>query len=356
VNKILLFSLGLCCFAQAQTPASAWKFAVSGDSRNCGDIVMPAIAKGVQQNSADFYWHLGDFRAIYAFDEDMAPPPQLSLPPKPLSVSTYLISAWPDFIAQQISPFGSTPVFLAIGNHETILPATREAWLLQFADWLENPAIRAQRLKDNPQDHKLRAYYHWVNRNVDFIAIDNASPDQIDDAQLAWLRSVVQRDESSPEIRSIVVGMHAALPGSVGHVHSMSDWAQGEKSGRQFYDMLWHARNVAQKQVYILASHSHFFMENVFETADWKGKVLPGWIVGTAGAVRYRLPAETGPAQKAQTDVYGFLLGSVAQDGSISFAFQKLTLDNLITANAGKQPESLVRWCYNENKQLQPLR
>jgi hypothetical protein len=356
VNKILLFSLGLCCFAQAQTPASAWKFAVSGDSRNCGDIVMPAIAKGVQQNSADFYWHLGDFRAIYAIDEDMAPPPKLGLPPKPLSVSTYLASAWPDFIAQQISPFGNIPVFLAIGNHETILPATREAWLLQFADWLENPAIRGQRLKDNPQDHKLRAYYHWVNRNVDFIAIDNATPDQIDDAQLGWFRSVVQRDESSPEIRSIVVGMHAALPGSVGHMHSMSDSPQGDKSGRQVYDALWHARSSAQKQVYILASHSHFYMENVFATADWKGKVLPGWIVGTAGAVRYVLPPETGPAQKAQPGVYGFLLGSVAQDGAVSFAFQKLSLDNLMATNAGKYPEALVRWCYDENKQLQPLR
>ena len=317
---------------------------------------MPAIASGVQQNNAEFYWHLGDFRAIYTFDEDMAPPAKLGLQLKPLTVSTYLASAWPDFISHQITPFGNTPVFLAIGNHETILPATREAWLLQFADWLEAPPIRAQRLTDNSQDHKLRTYYHWIDRNVDFIAIDNASPDQIDDAQLAWFRSVIARDEASPEIRSIVVGMHAALPGSVGHVHSMSDWPQGDKSGRQVYEMLWQARSSAQKQVYVLASHSHFYMENVFDTADWKGKVLPGWIIGTAGAVRYRLPPETGPAQHAQTDVYGFLVGSVAQDGSISFAFQKLSLDNLIGINAGKQPEPLVRWCYGENKQLQPPR
>jgi hypothetical protein len=35
---------------QAATPGgAAWKFAVSGDSRNCGDIVMPAIAdKGIR--------------------------------------------------------------------------------------------------------------------------------------------------------------------------------------------------------------------------------------------------------------------------------------------------------------------
>src|SRR5580704_2483033 len=37
-----------CCALGAQNPsAHAWKFAVSGDSRNCGDIVMPAIAVGV---------------------------------------------------------------------------------------------------------------------------------------------------------------------------------------------------------------------------------------------------------------------------------------------------------------------
>ncbi len=298
----------------------------------------------------------GDFRAIFEFDEDMVPPASLNLPTKPMFVSTYLTSAWPDFIAHQMTPFGNTPVFLGIGNHETILPATREAWLLQFADWLEAPGIRAQRLKDNPQDRKLHAYYHWVNRNIDFVTIDNASPDQIDDAQLRWLRATIQRDESSPEIRSIVLGMHAALPGSVGHVHSMSDWAQGDKSGRQVYELLWHAHNAAHKQVYVIASHSHFFMENVFETVDWKGKVLPGWIVGTAGAVRYRLPAETGPAQHAQTDVYGYLLGTVNADGAISFTFEKLSLEDLMTANAGKYPQPLVRWCFDENRQLEPLR
>jgi len=60
----------------AQPPANGpWKFAVSGDSRNCGDIVMPAIAAGVLASQSEFYWHLGDFRAIYTFDEDMVPRP-----------------------------------------------------------------------------------------------------------------------------------------------------------------------------------------------------------------------------------------------------------------------------------------
>src|ERR1035437_5635386 len=83
----------------AQPPANGtWKFAVSGDSRNCGDIVMPAIASGVLASRSEFYWHLGDFRAIYTFDEDMVPPAKLALPTKPLSIIDYENGAWPDFI------------------------------------------------------------------------------------------------------------------------------------------------------------------------------------------------------------------------------------------------------------------
>lgn len=355
MKKLLWAAVGFCAILTGQNQGSSWKFAVSGDSRNCGDIVMPAIAAAVRQQGAEFFWHLGDDRAIYTFDEDMVPPASLGLPPKPLTISGYLLAAWPDFIAHQLTPFGSTPVFLAIGNHELVPPGTRDTWLLQFADWLDKPVIRDQRLKDNPQDHRLRAYYHWFNRNVDFITLDDVSQDEIDDAQLAWLRRVLQRDQASAEVRSIVVGMHIPLPGAVGHVHTMGDWAQGEKSGRLVYELLWAAHESARKPVYVLASHSHYFMQNVFETADWKGKTLPGWIVGTAGAVRYRLPADAGPAQKPQTDVYGFLLGSVNQDGVISFAFEKQSLEDLMAANP-EYPEALVRWCYQENRLLQPLR
>ena len=352
--KKLAFVLSLLSVPLAAQPAanSPWKFAVSGDSRNCGDIVMPAIASGVLASRAEFYWHLGDFRAIYTFDEDMVPPARLALPTKPLNISDYENGAWPDFIAKQLAPFGALPVMLTPGNHETIPPATREHYLLQFADWLDAPALRAQRLRDDPQDHKLRAYYHWVNRNIDFIALDNTSTDQFDAAQLKWFHAVVDRDEKSAAIQTLVVGMHAALPGSVGNSHSMSDWAQGEKSGREVYEALWHAQSVAHKKVYVLASHSHFFMEDVFRTAAWKGRELPGWIVGTAGAVRYRLPAGTVPGPKAMTDVYGYLLGTAGADGSIAFSFQQIQAADLLRSSQGKYPEPLVRWCVDENKEL----
>jgi hypothetical protein len=312
---------------------------------------MPAIAAGVAESRAEFYWHLGDYRAIYTFDEDTVPPAKLRLPGKPLFIIDYENHAWPDFIAHQIVPFGALPVFLTIGNHETIPPASRERFILQFADWLEAPALRAQRLADDPADHMLRTYYHWVNRNVDFVALDNASDDQFGSEQLKWFHALMARDEALPQLRTIVVGMHAALPGSFGSSHSMSDWAQGEKSGREVYQTLWQAQNMSHKHIYVVASHSHFFMEDVYHTGYWKDQVLPGWIVGTAGAVRYRLPAGAASGRRAMTDVYGYLLGTVAANGSIQFDFRQLGLHDLLRANQGKQPEALVRWCHDENKQ-----
>src|ERR1700738_4761324 len=109
-----------------------WRFAVGGDSRNCGDVVMPAVAAGARAAQASFYWHLGDFRAIYDFDQDLVAARRATS--RPLTISDYLRTAWDDFIESQLSPFGSIPVYLAIGNHETISPKTRAEYLIQFAD------------------------------------------------------------------------------------------------------------------------------------------------------------------------------------------------------------------------------
>ena len=56
--------------AMAQSPTEQWSFAVSGDSRNCGDFVMPSIATKVKAENDAFYWHLGDFRWIVLADQD----------------------------------------------------------------------------------------------------------------------------------------------------------------------------------------------------------------------------------------------------------------------------------------------
>ncbi len=121
----------------------------------------------------------------------------------------------PDFIRNQIGPFTPTPVFLGIGNHETI-QRTRGDFVAQFADWLNRPEIQQQRLTDDPNDHMVRPYYHWIQGGVDFISMDNSTTDTFDNAQMAWLRRVLDSDARDGRVKAIVVGMHAALPHSLG--------------------------------------------------------------------------------------------------------------------------------------------
>lgn len=331
-----------------------WHFAVSGDSRNCGDIVMPAIAKDVNSNGSQFYWHLGDFRAIYDFDQDM----QLRPRPQPLLIIEYEQQAWDDFIENQINPF-TVPVFLGIGNHETIPPKTRDEYLVQFADWLNAPVIREQRLRDDPKDHRLKTYYHWMQGGVDFIYLDNATTDQFDDAQLGWVEKVLKLDAANPNVKTIVVGMHEALPDSLASVHSMGDYPTGVQSGRRLSADLLALRKSSHKPVYILASHSHFFMEGIFDTPYWRahGGVLPGWIIGTAGAVRYKLPPDANLAKAARTNVYGYLFATVnpkgEPEGSIRFEFRELREADVPTGTVNLMGTDLVHQCFMKNSQAQ---
>ena len=188
--------------ASAQQPADGtWRFVASGDSRNCGDVVMPGIAETAKKNQAAFYWHLGDLRAIYTFDEDIEHQPEhLARPP---AMDEYLSIAWQDFIDNQIAPFGSMPFFVGIGNHELVPPKTREGFLLQFADWLDTPALKAQRLKDYPDDHLLKTYYHWIDRGVAFYYLDSASAEQFDATQIAWFEHVLEEDLANPPSRQL---------------------------------------------------------------------------------------------------------------------------------------------------------
>src|SRR6266849_6551715 len=164
---VLLFSVASREQGAPQSADGSWVFAVSGDSRNCGDVVMPGIAAGVLAHRASFYWHLGDLRAIYTFDEDMQHEPEHLA--KPMTMIEYQESAWDDFIENQVVPFQPVPFFLGIGNHEVIPPKTREEFIQHFADWLNAPVLQRQRLGDNRRDHRVRAYYRWVMNGVDFI-------------------------------------------------------------------------------------------------------------------------------------------------------------------------------------------
>ena len=209
---LLSFAAALGVRGQTGDPAPAakvaWTFAVGGDSRNCGDIVMPAVAAGASDVGADFYWHLGDFRALYDFDQDYLAQPDHK--GKRVAIADYQRTAWDDFIQSQLSPFGARPVFLGIGNHELVPPKSRSDFLIQFADWLDAEPIRRERLRDDPNDHRLKTWYHWIRGGIDFVNLDNASSDQFEAEQTRWFEGVVTRAEGNVEVRAIVVGMHAA--------------------------------------------------------------------------------------------------------------------------------------------------
>src|ERR1700680_1332595 len=310
--------------AAQQAAGGTWRFVVSGDSRNCGDVVMPGIAETAKKNQAAFYWHLGDLRLTSGFDEDIQHQPEHIA--KPLSIADYGNIEWPDFIDSQIAPFGSIPFFVGLGNHETVPPMkTREDFLLQFADWLDSPVLYAQRLKDDPQDHRMKTYFHWIDRGVAFYYLDSASAEQFDGAQMRWFERTLAKDLADPAVTTIVTGMHKALPESISAGHSMNESPTGTESGRRVYADLLRARDEAHKHVYVLASHSHYYMDGIFNTDYWKqhGGVLPGWIVGTAGAQRVPLPPNSSDAHIALVNVYGSPLRTGAAHGEIGLQVVK---------------------------------
>jgi hypothetical protein len=349
---LLLLPISAAC-ASAQAPPVPWKFVVGGDSRNCGDVVMPAVAAGAASTGAVFYWHLGDFRALYDFDEDLLAARRVA-GEKPPAITDYQKTAWDDFLQSQITPFGAIPVFLGIGNHELVSPKSRGDYLAQFADWLAAPTVVAQRLKDNPKDHRLKTYYHWMRGGVDLITLDNASNDQFDSEQVSWLEGVLKRDLADPSVTTIVAGMHAALPDSLSSEHSMSNWAQGEASGRRVYADLLKAQT-AGKRVYVLASHSHFYMSGIYDSPYWRdhGGVLPGWIIGTTGAVRYALPPGAAQAKEAKTNTYGYLLASVGSDGAIRFDFLEIKEPDIPAPVVARYSPDFVHQCFVANIRAQ---
>jgi hypothetical protein len=107
--------------------------------------------------------------------------------------------------------------------------------------------------------------------------------------------------------------------------------------------------------VYVLASHSHYFMDGIFNSEYWKnhGGVLPGWIVGTAGAVRYPLPPDRKGANAAETNVYGYLLATVQPSGEIHFDFKKLAESDLQAAVGKRYQADFIHWCFAQNSQAQ---
>jgi hypothetical protein len=345
--------------SENQKGGQTWYFAVSGDSRNCGDIVMPPIAADAAKHSALFYWHLGDLRAIYGADQDFVA--ENTLQGQPTDLANYEARAWDDFIENQIKVWGDIPFYLGIGNHEVVPPKSRAAFIEKFHAYLDRPDIREQRLKDDAKATEPKAYYHWMRDGIDFIYLDNATADQFDSAQMKWIKGVLDRDRKDDAIHTVVVGMHEALPESISLNHSMNESPTGTASGRKVYQMLLKMKNDGHKLVYVLASHSHYYMDDTFNTSYWKanGGVLPGWIIGTAGAERYPLPPNAGDAHAAKTNVYGYLLATVNPEGkvhgTIDFKFEELSESQISDDVVQRFGKPAVHECFIGNRRNVPI-
>jgi hypothetical protein len=265
---------------------------------------------------------------------------------------------------------------LGIGNHELYesqdksLTVTQNAekshadYMTEFSYWLYKPEIWKQRVGAHAGGSP-QAYYHWNSHYVDFIYLDNSGDDGFDDLQLKWLAEVLQKDKVDSDIRTIVLGMHRALPNSLACGHSMNGdldhpSSKGTQSGRQAYESLVKWKRETGKHVYILASHSHYFAEDIFRTDYWTNpqeksrEVLPGWIVGTAGAKRYLLPENLPPNTLAKTYSYGYLLATVKPDGAIEFEFDEVTEDELPGAIMERYGKQFVNYCFLANRDLKP--
>lgn len=354
---ILLALIALPAFGADSS--QTWSFAVSGDSRNCGDVVMPAIAADALKHNVAFYWHLGDLRAIYGPDQDFVQ--ERAREGKPTDLAEYEKDAWDDFIANQIKPWGETPVFLGIGNHETTPPKNRAAFVEQFHQYLDRAELREQRLKDDPKATQPKTYFHWMRDGIDFIYLDNATGSDFEPAQMQWVKGVLDRDRRDDAIKTIVVGMHEALPQSISANHSMNESPEGVETGTRVYHMLLSMQNDAHKTVYVLGSHSHYFMDGIYNTEYWKanGGVLPGWIVGTAGAERYPLPPDAHNAKAAKTNVYGYLMVTVNPEGkaagTMEFKFEELKEDSIPQEVVQRFTKPFIHECFAGNRRNTPI-
>jgi hypothetical protein len=312
---------------------------------------MPIVAKWAIRNDARFYWHLGDLRWLASADQDYAGLHRND--PDALKMENYLKAAWSDFSANQIKPFGKLPFFLGIGNHE-LIGRTRAQFVEHFHDQLNIEPIRRQREADDPTDHTIRTYYHWVMDGIDFINLDNAD-NMFDQEEMAWVAKLIASDQSDAGIRALVVGMHGALPDSYSADHSMNQGADQGMSGRLVYKQLLALKAQTGKPVYLLASHSHYFLSDIYNTGKWQGNggVLPGWIVGTAGAQFFPVPPGVKGFASYAENQYGYALVTVNRSRTsrdpVQLKFVQIKEAELGPEVVDKFGPDAVRFCFSQN-------
>ena len=144
---------------------------------------------------------------------------------------------------------------------------------------------------------------------MDFMNLDNAKA-IFDEAQLSWAMKVIAADETDPSVKVLLVGMHASLPDSYTFDHSMNQGSDKGESGRVLYKRLLEFRQKTGKPVHVFSSHSHYYLADIYNTGAWQsnGGVLPGWLVGTAGAQHYSIPPEVKSFTTWAENEYGYEL------------------------------------------------
>jgi len=81
---------------------------------------------------------------------------------------------------------------------------------------------------------------------------------------LAGWRVVWKSAKGNREVKSVVMGMHEALPDSIANSHSMGrqpDRPPQRRTSLSGSDQIWRRKPQARL---CAASHSHFYMENIF--------------------------------------------------------------------------------------------
>ena len=146
-----------------------------------------------------------------------------------------------------------------------------------------------------------------------FYTLDNATADQFDNAQVSWFERVLARDAADPAIATVVVGMHEALPDSIGASHSMNDSPTARKAAGAFTPIccVCKTRRISAFMCWP-ATRTFSWMESSIRTTGARtAACCPGgsWARRRGALV---LPANARDAHAAQTNVYGYMLGRSA--------------------------------------------
>jgi hypothetical protein len=267
-------------------------------------------------------------------------------------MDSYLKAAWDDFAQNQVAPFGQMPFLLGIGNHE-VIGRTRDQFVAHFRTLLDIDPIRRQRETDDPNDHTVRPYYHWRAPGTDLINLDNAFS-VFDQAQSDWTMKVIAADEADSEVKVLLVGMHESLPDGYSQDHSMNQGADKGKSGRAIYRRLLEFRRKTGKQVHVFSSHSHYYLEDIYNTGSWQssGGVLPGTLIGTAGAQHFSVPPEVKSFAAWAENQYGYALVRVDPNGgtrAVDVRFVPVKRQDISAAAISKFGRNAVDFCFSQN-------